>query len=203
MINFFVKIVADTLVNWCIKKNRVYKIIGDGGKTTYLVRYIVYKGRFGCIYIHRFMRSDASNPHCHPWNFWTYVISGGYHEVVYDRSKPVVKTVLNTKESPKTPATLANPNNFKKEFYSLWSKHINIREPGSIAYRRANDIHQVVVDKERTMDEIKDAPYTICFMGPRVREWGFWPLEMKGSGFLDWREYLNIKPNDSRIEGSE
>jgi len=184
MFNKLVKFVVDLLVKRCIKKGKIFKIVGGKNDDVYLVRYIVYKGKLGCIYVHRFMRSDADSPHDHPFNFWTYIISGGYHEVFYDRSKPIIDP-------------------YTKKFESFWTRSINIREPGDFAYRRANDIHQVVVDKTRTIDEIKDAPYTICFIGPRVREWGFWPLEMKGSGFLDWREYLNITPNDSRIEGSE
>ena len=198
MFNKLVKFVADLLVKWCIKKNRVFYIAGGtANETVYLVRYIVYKGVFGCIYIHRFMRSDSQDPHDHPWNFWTYVISGGYHEVFYDRSKPKFK--FEMKAIPNTNIRGLTCT----EFSEYWSKSINIREPGDFAYRRANDIHQVVVDKPRNMDEIEDAPYTICFMKPRIREWGFWPLEMNGSGFIDWREYLDIKPGDPRIEGSE
>ena len=161
--NSLIKLIADKLVKWCEKRGKVFKITGGpAGETIYLVRYIAYSGVFGCVYIHRFMRSDADDPHDHPWDFWTYVISGGYTEVRYDRSNPIVTI---------------DKGNFV--FDKLWRRTENIRRPGSFAKIRANDIHQVVVDKARDMENILDAPYTICYMKPRIREWGFWPLEMK------------------------
>jgi len=190
--NKIIKFVCDQLVKWCIKNNRVYKITGGpAGETVYLVRYIVHKSKFGCIYIHRFMRSDADDPHDHPWNFWTYVVSGGYTEIFYDKTKQV------------TEAGTRSDGIRYSIFHALWVEKFNKRKPGSIAYRKATDIHQVVVDKSRNMDEIEEAPYTICLMGPRRRDWGFWLKPLKGTGFLDWREYLSITPEDERIEGSE
>lgn len=185
--NKLIKYLTDKLVAYCEKRGKVFKITGGpNGETVYLVRYIAYSGMLGCVYIHRFMRSDADDPHDHPWDFWTYVISGGYTEIRYDRSSPVVGM---------------EKGDFV--FSSLWTRTENKRKPGSFAKIRANDIHQVVVDKSRNMDEIEDAPYTICYMKPRIREWGFWSLEDKGKKFVDWREYLSITPYDPRIEGSE
>lgn len=141
------------------------------------------------MYIHRFMRSDSDVPHDHPWNFFTYVISGGYKELFYEKKAEVgYKDDLG---NGKTPAT---------EFKSLWRPRWIERLPGSIAYRRATDVHQVVVDKNRNMDEIDEAPFTVCLIGPRIREWGFWA---DSSTWIDWRKYLNISPNDARIEGAE
>lgn len=177
-----IKLICDYLVKRCVTKNRVFYITGGKNNDVYLVRYIVFKSRFGCIYIHRFMRSDADDPHDHPFCFLTYVISGGYTEVCYDRGKSTVKD---------------------NKFESLWTKITKQRKPGTLAYRRDCDIHQVVVDKARNMEEIKDAPYTVCLIGPRRKEWSFYPLEMKGSGSIDWRKYLDMVPGDPRTEGSE
>lgn len=175
--------ICNALVKWCVKKNRIFMITGgDQGNTVYLVRYIVFKSRFGCIYIHRFMRTDADDPHDHPWNFWTYVISGGYTEKFFDKSKPV------------------HQNN---KYLSYWTATENKRLPGSLAYRKCTDIHVVKTDKERHMGELEGAPYTLCFMGPRRRDWGFWPLGYNGAHFMDWRKYLKMKPADARAEGSE
>lgn len=181
MLNKLINKLAILAAKWCVKTDRVFFITGGpkGKETTYLIRYILFKSRFGCIYIHRFMRSDADDPHDHPWNFWTYVISGGYREVFYDKSKP---------------------KKLKTKFKSLWSREIRVRKPGSIAYRRATDIHQVVVDRPYDMHEVHLAPFTICLMGPRLREWGFW---VDSGKFVDWRTYLKVNPNDPRIEGSE
>ena len=184
MIRWMVEKIAKTLMNRCIKKGRVFYITGgnNGDGTVYLIRYIVFKSQYMCLYIHRFMRSDSDDPHDHPWNFFTYVISGGYSEVTYDRNG------MDAYNS-------TNGNMF-------WHMKVNYRRPGSIAYRRCNDIHQVVVDKARDMGEVEEAPLTVCLMGPRKRQWGFWLNEMNGAGFLDWREYLHI-PVDKVPEGNE
>ncbi len=195
--NKFIQFLCNQLVKWCEKNNRVFYIRGgDEGATVYLVRYIVFKSKWGCIYIHRFMRSDSDTPHDHPWNFFTYVISGGYKEVFYNKNKPDIYEETewiagNMEDHPVT----------KRTFRNLWTMSVNERLPGSVAYRRATDVHQVVVDKERDMSEINNAPFTICLMGPRVREWGFWSND--GTVFTDWRKYLNISPNDPRVEGAE
>jgi hypothetical protein len=143
------------------------------------------------------MRSDADDPHDHPWNFFTYVIDGAYTEFFYDRTK-----------STKTPTG--------SKWDAFWRVKVNRRDAGSIAFRKATDIHKVVVDKQIDLEvdetgpeakaKIEKAPYTICLMGPRVREWGFWQSENgqpDGSKFIDWRRYLSIFPGDPRIEGGE
>lgn len=176
MIKFIVKM----LVKLCEETGNVHKIVGGKNKDVYLVRYILFKSKYCCIYIHRFLRSDSDTPHDHPWNFFTYVVSGSYKELFYDKNKTVAT---------------------KKGFKSLCVPHINDRPEGSLAYRRATDIHQVIVDKTRKLEEIEDAPLTICLIGPRVRDWGFWNKE--GTDFTDWRKYLKISPDDPRIVGSE
>ena len=183
--NWIIKQIVLKLADWCEKTGRLHVITGGPkDETAYLARYILFKSKYGCIYIHRFLRSDADHPHDHPWNFFTYVISGGYDEWYYDVERP--------ERSPDM-----------KEYYSYWTTEINKRQPGSLAYRKATDIHKVVLNRSYTLDEIKEAPFTICFMGPRLRHWGFWNLEEKGAVWTDWRKYLNITPDDPRIEGSE
>lgn len=176
-----IKAIANAICRWCEKTGRVFHITGGpSGKTVYLVRYMPIQSKYFCFYIHRFMRSDADDPHDHPWNFFTYVISGGYKEVFYDKTKP---------------------QSYEGYFTDLWTEKVNVRKPGSIAYRKATDVHKVVVDKERDLSEIDQAPFTVCLIGPRIREWGFWNQD--GDTFTDWRKYLNITPNDSRTKGSQ
>lgn len=174
------------LVEWCKNTGRVYYITGSANKQeeVYLVRYIVLKSKWMCIYIHRFMRSDSSDPHDHPWNFITYIVSGGYTEVFYNREMPVKDLKTN-------------------RFVSYWTKKLNTRVPGSFAFRRATDIHRVVVDRKYSLFELEQAPLTACIMFNRQRNWGFWPLKDEGSKFVDWRRYLRIRPKDPRIAGSE
>lgn len=170
------------LVKWCQKHGRVYHITGGTPDDVYMVRYIVLKSRLCCIYIHRFMRSDSDDPHDHPWNFITYIAEGGYSEDFYDVNQP---------------------SKTDKKYLAYWTKRVNVRVPGSFAFRRATDIHRVVLKRNYKMAEIKKAPLTACIMFKRQRHWGFWPLLHKGSLFVDWRKYLKISPRDVRIEGSE
>ena len=187
-----IKAIANAICRWCERTGRVFYITGGPkGTTVYLARFIVFQSKYCCLYIHRFMRSDADDPHDHPWNFFTYVISGGYKEAFYDRSKTIIGTDTRLAKEGKT------------YFKDLWDKIINTRLPGSIAYRRATDVHQVILDRDYEMSEIKQAPFTVCLIGPRLREWGFWPLEDRGSCWVDWRTYLNITPNDNRTKGSQ
>lgn len=193
MLNRVVRFLADKLVDWCVDNDRVHLIKGDGEKTVYLVRYIVLKSKFLTIFIHRFLRSDKQDPHDHPWNFFTYIISGCYYEHFYDRSAPLAEIDLKQ--------TINGTHEVHKVYTQYWSKTTNVRKEGSVAYRRANDIHRVELDRSYTLDEIHLAPYTVCFIGPRVREWGFWTSD---TIFVDWRRHLNINsPKDPRIEGSK
>lgn len=141
----------------------------------YLIRYILFgKSKFN-IYFHRFMRSDDKIPHDHPFNFFTFVFTKGYKEIKY---------IHNT------------------ETGILEEKEIN-RYPMSIAYRKHNDIHRVVVDKTRTLEEINDAPLTVCVLYRCKSTWGFVKNTKRGYEWIDWRKFLKVKKNDSRYAASE
>jgi hypothetical protein len=183
MISGLIGFLAKKIAARCEKNGNIFYIKGGpAGTTVYLVRYIAFKSKWCSLYIHRFMRSDADDPHDHPWNFFTYVISVGYTEIFYDRMKPVIKD---------------------GEFISMWTKSINKRLPGSLARRNATDIHQVLLDRSYELDEIEQAPFTLCLIGPRFREWGFWSLADAGRTFTDWRKYVGIRADDPRYKGSE
>lgn len=173
--NKIIQFLTQILIKYCEKKNKVFYIKGGLSTEVFLVRYIVFKTRFGHLYIHRFLRSDIDSPHDHPWNFFTYIVKGSYTEAFYDKKKPTS--------------------------YSLWSKTKNTRKQGSLAFRNATDVHTVIIDKVYSLEEIDQAPLTLCLIGPRKREWGFWNHD--GATFTDWRRALNIQPGDPRIEGSE
>lgn len=64
----------------------------------------------------------------------------------------------------------------------------------SIAFRKAEHRHRVVLDKELTLNSqdlpldlgVKFLPvWTLVLTGPRVREWGFWCP----NGFVHWRDF--------------
>jgi len=174
-----IKLLVQLAIKYCEWRKRVYHIMGNNNQDVFLVRYILFKSKSFSIYIHRFLHSDADAPHDHPWNFYTYVVENGYQEYFYDLNKPQIKD---------------------NKFVSYWTMHINSRKEGSLAYRKATDVHRVVLPKAYSLNEIKEAPLTICLMLKRQRNWGYW---RDGCYFIDWREYLNIEPDDNRIEGSE
>ncbi len=174
-----IKLLTKLAIKYCIWRNKVYHINGNNNNEVFLVRYIFFKSKAFSIYIHRFLHSDADAPHNHPWDFYTYVVENGYQEYFYDISKPIVE---------------------KNEFKSFWTMSINLRKPGSLAFRKATDIHRVILPKTYTLEEIEQAPLSICLMLRRKQNWGYWK---NGCFFIDWREYLEIKPDDSRVEGSE
>lgn len=57
--------------------------IGRAGDV-YLTRWVLLGKRFGPggkLFLHRFHRSDSDAAlHDHPWNFWSIILWGGYHE---------------------------------------------------------------------------------------------------------------------------
>jgi len=141
----------------------------------YMIRYILLKTKYLSIFFHRFMNSDGDIPHDHPFNFYTYVISKGYREVRY----------------------LPNPNN------GVLHPFVVERKKGSLAFRRAEDIHQVVVDRTYEIKEIEEAPLTMCVMLRRRRIWGFIERSDTGYTWTNWKDYLGITPDDPRYFGSE
>lgn len=178
------------LIRYCEKRNKVVDIMdrdatGKAKPELYLRRYLLFSSSFACIYIHRFFKSDDETHHDHPWNFLTYIVDGKYKE-------EVLVSEIYAK-------------------YKVWpakfSKQKNVREKGSIAYRRATDIHRVILYRNYKPEEFESAPLTICFIGPRVREWGFWgSVNSKKPKSLNkkwtiWTEFLNIDPQNPKFKG--
>ncbi len=52
---------------------------GDG-ESPYLVRWTLLDTPRGKLYLHRFIRSDNTELHDHPWDFWTIILRNGYIE---------------------------------------------------------------------------------------------------------------------------
>lgn len=185
------------IMKWCINRGRVVNIMDRDEKEVYMIRYIVFKSKFFSIYIHRFLQSDDDVHHDHPWNFFTYIISGGYREEVLrpDMDKGLLKP------------------------------HLGTRKQGSLAFRRAEDTHRVILDRSYRVSEQEVAPLTACFIFRRRRVWGFKkPVYSKsykirqvngqdipdldesrvvGYEWINWKDYLGIYPGDPRYHGSE
>jgi len=192
----FLLAIAKLLVKWCDKTGRTHHITGGpNGTTVYMVRYILVKNSLFSIYLHRFLRSDMDDPYDHPWNFATYILKGEYTEHQYDMDKPVLNGRI---EEDLKHAALS-----KRHYISYWTETKENRGAGSLSFRPARTVHRIAINKNYDLKDLKEAPFIICFMGRRRRQWGFWPAGDGGAVFVDWRKYLNIKPGDPRLEGSE
>lgn len=155
---------------WCCKKDKMEYIRGTSKEfeDVYLIRYFLFESRFFSIYIHRFLRSDRDDPHDHPFWFLGYCVKGGYTELKYPYN-----TVTGRFE----------------EYYTY-------RNQGSLAFRKATDIHMVKLDQEYTLGEFYKAPLTIILRGPRTRPWGFWKNILTEPVWVIWHKYLKEEKED-------
>lgn len=180
-----IKWIVLQLIKWCERTDRVVKIYdrdtdGNSKGTLYLVRYMLFHSKYFCLYIHRFMKSDLEVLHDHPWNFFTYIVDGQYTE------RTVQSDVYNKFH--------VWPVKFKES--------TNFRTKGSLAFRKATDIHRVEIARNYKEEEIENAPLTMCFIGPRVREWGFWVPTNEGKHrWVLWTEFLELDPSHPEFKG--
>lgn len=172
MLNKLIHKITLKLIAYCERKGKVFVINGKDSDDAYLVRYLLVQSNLMNIYIHRFLRSDHDVPHDHPWDFLTYVVNGKYIELKF--------IGWNNKNLPQ---------------FTMIGR---IRKQGSLAFRKATDIHKVRVDQSLSLADKEFAPLTICITGPRRRVWGFWDLD-KGQ-FTRWTYFLGIG-DDSKKRG--
>lgn len=183
MKNLLLNSLADKLISYCEKRNKVLKITGNAGPDdVYLVRHVLARNKYFSIYIHQFLRSDRDDLHDHPWHFATFLVRGAYTERKWNPSTEQVESTRRT----------TSQNRF--------------------VVRKATDQHQVVVDKDLTLEEKGEAALTFFIGGPVTREWGFikedtlpeeftkrlLPWERQDYKFrkwVPWRKYLGL-PDD-------
>lgn len=133
-------------------------ILDRESEELYLERWILIKSRFLCVYFHKFHQEDYDLHHDHPWSFLSFLIRGRYWE------------------------------------YRLleWTEHEyrelkTLRKPFSIIFRKATDLHRVVLDKSGPK------PISLFISGPRTREWGFVEEEEGRLYWVESDEYLKRK----------
>ena len=123
--------------------------VGDDN-APYMDRWMLFPfNRFCNVYLHRMHRSDDDRAcHDHPFHFVSYIIRGGYFEFCLDPFVPALH-------------------------------HIVMREEGSFAFRRAEHAHRVKLHERLGADAQGDLfnsereSWSVCLIGPKVREWGF------------------------------
>ena len=180
------------IIDWCERTGRVQEITGTHGQDdVYLIRYLVFRSALCNVYVHHFLRSDRDDMHDHPWDFFTYLVRGEYHEHKWDDGGVIITRRANWKSSTYLP------------------------KENLLVFRKATDQHRVMVLQSYTRTDRHLAPLSVCITGPRRREWGFWresyePEEVGGffdhktnayrpvmqqrpvRRFVYWRTYLGL-----------
>lgn len=162
----------ERLITFIAKKFGKRVVIEDRKTSTpYLIRYILFSSKWFSIYVHRFLISDKGEHHDHPWNFYTWVITKGYKEEQLAQDLTDVRGTY-----------------IDQDIY---------RKPGSIAYRSAESLHRVIIDREYTVEEENIAPLTVCFIGRRRRVWGFaWTDKVNTLRWVNWADYLQLNQEE-------
>ncbi len=149
-----------------------------GSSSVYMVRYIAARdsllvtlatwGKYQGVYIHRLLRSDLDTYHDHPWDFWGLMVSGRYSE-----------------HSPRPDKWVVLPT------FSLVDQ-VTVRscDENTLAFRKAESLHWIELDREYTYEERAQAPTTICLIGRRRRVWGF--LDKMNGAWIPWTVYLKV-----------
>jgi hypothetical protein len=117
----------------------------------------ILETRWGTVRLHRINRSDDDRAlHDHPWQFWSLILWGSYTEVL-------------PSDHDDARAAGVGPKNFLGPFV------LRRRRWLSLAFRRAEDAHRIIVDQP---------VWTFVVTGPRSRRWGFYTQ----TGWVYWRE---------------
>lgn len=128
------------------------EVITDGNGVEYLHRYFIRKPNnkgVGRIYLHHILRSDHDRAlHDHPWNFRSFILTGGYKEWADSRQIPVREIHLWT---------------------PVYGRQSTRRfNPGARIKRPAGWRHRLELEPGKTA-------WTLVFTSAKVRNWGFWP----------------------------
>lgn len=129
----------------------------DGSGDTYLFRYRIIKTPFGGIYLHHILMADTDrDPHDHPFRFWSFVLSGGYSEEIFeDLSYDLGDGVLCA----------------ERIYRRRWLRH---------------SWHRMDTNAAHMITRVLPKTKTLVFVGPRVREWGFWTQ----TAWVHWVPYV-------------
>lgn len=152
----------------CLRNLFLVKEIKSKAGEVHFQRYRLFQSRWFAIYLHFIAKSDADkHPHNHPWNFVSFVLSGGYFENVWDSS---IFTKLCIEE-------FFCVDRNKRTLFSDFA-----------AYRDSKDFHQV---------EIIKPTWTLVFTGRRINEnWGYL-TESGFKNNIDYRKEKNEANNQN------
>ena len=141
-------------------------VIRNAQGEPYLIRYFLWKPEWvrylgldprkcGRIYLHHILQSDHDRAlHDHPWPFISFILRGGYVEYADSRD------VREKKKAWQWTYLLREQWDRDKPFQLF--RRFN---PGAVLYRPAHWRHRLEVSKPA---------WTLVFIGPVQRRWGFW-----------------------------
>lgn len=198
MFNRFMNWLVPKLEDWCERTGRMRIIYNNhpNEDDVYLIRYFLFYSKWFSIYIHRFMMSDLSVPHDHPFSFVGYIVKGQYEEETLHM--PSLKKQFSFDNT----RALEQCKFDNQSFSTIWET----REQGSLAYRSRNHAHVVHIDRQYKLEEKHKAPLTLIFRGPYKRNWGFWESTTNQTKWTYHKTYLTgehheqEKPQDSEVE---
>ncbi len=119
------------------------EVITHADNQPYLQRLIIFRGFGFGIYLHRFLGSDDACLHCHPFDFVSILLRGGYFETI-------------------------GQNWFQQDDGSwCWEwLHRTYCQAGDVLFRPARTAHRIEIDLARP-------PVSLVFTRRLGRKWGF------------------------------
>lgn len=140
------------------RKKKPDEVIRGSDGVTYLFRWkVLPRNRFFNLYIHNFLSSDDDRAlHDHPWPSLSVILDGAYFEHV-----------------PAHPKLWPDDQSLK----------VLCRLPGDVVFRRPSQAHRISL-----LNYGGDNPlpcWTLFFVGPRVRSWGF----QCGETWVPWKVF--------------
>lgn len=126
---------------------RIRRPIGNGAGDVFFWRYRILKTPILGIYLHVFERSDKDR-------------------CLHDHAWGFISVILRAGyfEEMKIKPRNYDPSWPHRSTWHHW------RRPGSVLLRRPSTAHRIVIEEGTR-------PVSLVFVGPKVRDWGFWTRE--------------------------
>jgi len=118
------------------------------------------------LYLHQIMRSDDDRAlHDHPWINLSWILAGGYYEVLFCAEPAPGKPLPRRRRQ--------------------W------RAPGFVGWRWAHGAHLLVLGVDTATGGTLEC-WSLFMTGPRLREWGFWcGDDQRGAKWIHWRRFTD------------
>lgn len=184
-----ISILADLLIGRA--KRNPYEHLADYMQRFWLKKHNAAKSNRAAR-VHNIKRSDYDRAlHDHPWNNASFVLKGGYWEVVPGK----YQSAREVDFAGVTPYFMqlhafihahSGKEATKKQRRELASIGVHWRGPGAFVRRNAEALHRLIVPAGTEA-------WSLFFMGPKFREWGFAAPE----GWVHNEKYTKVLGRDA------